>query len=598
LVLTLNSTLSTVNYPLSTLHMGVSEVMRQSQLFAPTLRETPAEAEIVSHQLLLRAGMIRKSAAGVYTYLPLAQRVLHKIIRIVREEMDREGGQELALPIVQPAEIWRESGRWDVYGDEMFRLEDRHHREFCLGPTHEEIITTIVKNEVRSYRDLPLRLYQIQNKYRDEIRPRFGLMRGREFIMKDLYSFDLDEAGLEASYQAMYRAYNRVFSRCGLRFRPVEADSGAIGGNASQEFMVLAENGEALIVYCDSCDYAANIEKATSRVELPAGTGGKPLQKVATPGRKTIDEVAGFLQVRPEQTVKMLFYGTGAGYIAVLLRGCDQVNEIKLGNLLGETKLYLASAEEIHQVFNLPVGYVGPVKLEPQQQLRIYADNLVRTMHQAVAGANEEGYHLINVEPERDFPAVSYADLRLAKAGETCPHCQGRLLEARGIEAGQIFKLGTKYSKALNATFLDEAGQTQLMIMGCYGIGVSRTMAATIEQNYDQNGIKWPLAIAPYQLHLIPVSPEQLEVTAEIYQKLQDARVEVLMDDRNERPGVKFKDADLIGIPVRVTVGPKGLAQGEVEVKYRQDGREERWPLGQVVEKMKAYLAEQGNSLY
>jgi prolyl-tRNA synthetase len=578
-----------VNCTLSTIFMGVSKAMRQSQLFAPTLRETPAEAEIVSHQLLLRAGMIRKSAAGIYTYLPLAQRVLNKIVRIVREEMDREGGQEMALPIVQPAEIWRESGRWDVYGDEMFRLKDRHHREFCLGPTHEEIITTIVKNEVRSYRDLPLRLYQIQNKYRDEIRPRFGPMRGREFIMKDLYSFDIDEAGAEASYQAMYRAYNRVFSRCGLHFRPVEADSGAIGGNTSQEFMVLAENGEALIVYCDSCGYAANIEKATSRVELPSGGGGQPLEKVATPGRKTIDEVSEFLKVPPEQTIKLLFYGAGDGYIAVLLRGCDQLNEIKLGNLLGGSKIHLASAEEIHQVFNLPVGYVGPVKLDGK--IKIYADNLVQTMHQAVVGANEEGYHLINVEPERDFTAVSYTDLRLVKPGETCSRCQGKLLDARGIEAGQIFKLGTKYSKALNATFLDESGRTQLMIMGCYGIGVSRTMAATIEQNYDQNGIKWPLAIAPYQLHLIPVSSDQLDVAVEIYQKLQDARVEVLMDDRNERPGVKFKDADLIGIPVRVTVGPKGLAQGEVEVKYRQDGREERWPLGEVVERMQAYLA-------
>jgi prolyl-tRNA synthetase len=577
--------------------MGVSEVMRQSQLFAPTLRETPAEAEIVSHQLLLRAGMIRKSAAGVYTYLPLAQRVLGKIIQIVREEMNREGGQELALPIVQPAEIWRESGRWDVYGDEMFRLEDRHHREFCLGPTHEELITTIVKNEVRSYRNLPLRLYQIQNKYRDEIRPRFGLMRGREFIMKDLYSFDIDEAGLEASYQAMYRAYNRIFSRCGLRFRPVEADSGAIGGNASQEFMVLAENGEAVIVYCDNCDYAANVEKATSRVEMPVGDSVvQPLEKVATPGRKTIEEVSAYLKVQPEQTIKMLFYGAGDGYIAVLLRGSDQVNEIKLGNLLDGQKIHLAPAEEIHHVFNLPLGYVGPVKLDPR--IKIYADNLVRTMHQAVVGANEEGYHLINVDPERDFAGVDYADLRLVNAGETCPRCQGKLLDARGIEAGQIFKLGTKYSKALNATFLDEAGRTQLMIMGCYGIGVSRTMAAAIEQNYDQNGIKWPLAIAPYQIHLIPVSSDQAGVAAAIYQKLQDARIEVLMDDRNERPGVKFKDADLIGIPVRVTVGPKGLAQGEVEVKYRQDGREERWPLDRVVTKMQAYLAEQGCTLY
>lgn len=562
--------------------------MRQSQLFAPTLRETPTEAEIVSHQLLLRAGMIRKSAAGIYTYLPLAQRVLSKIMRIIREEMDREGCQELAMPIVQPAEIWRESGRWDVYGDEMFRLQDRHDREFCLGPTHEEMITTVVKNDVRSYRDLPLRLYQIQNKYRDEIRPRFGLMRGREFIMKDMYSFDVDEAGLEESYQAMYRAYNRIFSRCGLQFRPVEADSGAIGGNASQEFMVLAENGEALIVYCDTCNYAANIEKAISQVVVDGEVTVKPLEKVATPHQKTIDEVSGFLNIDPSQTIKTLFYGTENGYIAVLVRGNDQVNEVKLGNLIEGNKLYLASAEEINQVFGLPVGFVGPVNLDPR--IKVFADELVGKMHQAVVGANEAGYHLINVEPERDFGAVTYADLRVVKAGETCPRCQGILQEARGIEVGQIFKLGTKYSKALNATFLDESGKSRLMIMGCYGIGVSRTMAATIEQNYDDNGIKWPLAIAPYQVHLIPVSGDQLEVADNLYNQLADQGVEVLIDDRNERPGVKFKDSDLIGIPLRITVGPKGLAQGEVEVKYRQDGTEERWPLDQVVERVKEFI--------
>jgi prolyl-tRNA synthetase len=564
--------------------------MRQSQLFAPTLRETPTEAEIISHQLLLRAGMIRKAAAGLYTYLPLAQRVLSKIMQIIREEMDREGCQELAMPIAQPAEIWRESGRWNVYGDEMFRLKDRHDREFCLGPTHEEMITTVVKAEVRSYRDLPLRLYQIQNKYRDEIRPRFGLMRGREFIMKDMYSFDPDEAGLEASYQAMHRAYNRIFARCGLRFRPVEADSGAIGGNASQEFMVLADNGEAEIVYCDLCHYAANIEKATSK---PAETAGamppQPLKKVATPGSKTIEAVAQFLQVAPERIVKTLFFGTEQGYVAVLLRGDDQVNEIKLGNLVGGTKLYLAAPQEINELFGLPVGYVGPVNLDPK--IRVFADLRVQTLHQTVVGANEAGYHLVNVEPERDFGPVSYVDLRLVRPGDTCPRCQGQLQGARGIEVGQLFKLGTKYSKALNATFLDENGKSSLMVMGCYGIGVSRTMAATIEQNYDQNGIKWPVAIAPYQVHLIPVSANQLDVAGQLYEQLRAARVEVLLDDRNERPGVKFKDADLIGIPLRITIGPKGLAQGEVEVKFRRDGLEKRWPVGQVVAEVQTFLA-------
>ncbi|NLW48146.1 MAG: proline--tRNA ligase [Firmicutes bacterium] len=562
--------------------------MRQSNLFAPTLRETPAEAEIISHQLMLRAGMIRKSAAGVYTYLPLAQRVLRKIMTIVREEMDREDGQELALPIVQPAEIWKESGRWDVYGPEMFRLEDRHHREFCLGPTHEEIVTTIVKGDVRSYRDLPLRLYQIQNKYRDEIRPRFGLMRGREFIMKDLYSFDIDETGLEESYRAMYRAYTRVFSRCGLKFRPVEADSGAIGGNASQEFMVLAENGEALIVYCDHCDYAANIEKATSQVQVEAAGSVKELERVATPNQKTIEAVSDFLKVKPADTIKTLFYGTDSGYIAVLVRGDDQVNEIKLGNLVGGNKLYLAPPEEINQQFGLPVGFVGPVGLDAK--ITIYADNLVEEMHNAVVGANQEGYHLVNVEPLRDFPEVTYTNLRTVKPGEQCPHCQGRLHDARGIEVGQIFKLGTKYSKALGATFLDEQGKSQLIIMGCYGIGVSRTMAAAIEQHFDENGIKWPLAIAPFQVHVVSVSADQLPVAEDLYRQLNDAGVETLLDDRNERPGVKFKDADLIGIPVRITIGPKGLAQGEVEVKYRQTGAEERWTLAEVVTKVKEYL--------
>lgn len=564
--------------------------MRQSKLFAPTLRETPAEAEVVSHQLMLRAGMIRKSAAGMYTYMPLAQRVLGKIAKIVREEMDREDGQELAMPIVQPAEIWKESGRWDVYGDEMFRLVDRHKREFCLGPTHEELITTVVKNEVRSYRDLPLRLYQLQNKYRDEIRPRFGLMRGREFIMKDLYSFDLDEAGLEASYQAMYRAYNQIFTRCGLKFRPVEADSGAIGGNVSQEFMVLAEAGEAIILYCDACDYAANLEKATSKVAPAAVSATAELTKVATPGQKSIEDVSQFLKIAPEQTIKTLFYGTGEAYIAVLVRGCDQVNEIKLLNALGVKKLYLAPPEELHQLYGLPVGYVGPIGLDPQ--ITVYGDELVKTMHQAVVGANEAEYHYTNVEPSRDFPAVTYTDLRTANAGEQCPRCQGKLQQVRGIEAGQIFKLGTKYSKAMGATYLDEKGQSQLMVMGCYGIGVSRTMAAAIEQNYDANGIKWPMAIAPYQVHLVVVGAEQLPVAEELYTNLTAAGVEVLLDDRDERPGVKFKDADLIGIPLRLTVGPKGLAQGEVEVRFRQTGADERWPLAEIVARATAVIRQ------
>ena len=566
--------------------------MFQSKLFAPTLRETPAEAEIVSHKLMLRAGFIRKSATGIYTYLPLAQRVLRKISQIVREEMDREGGQELALPIVQPAEIWQESGRWEVYGDEMFRLKDRHNREFCLGPTHEELITTLVKNEVRSYRDLPLRLYQIQNKYRDEIRPRFGLMRGREFMMKDLYSFDTDQTGLDESYQAMYRAYFRTFARCGLKFRAVDADSGAIGGNSSQEFMVLAESGEVLILYCDSCDYAANEEKASSRISVPPFLGViKEKELVATPGKKTIEEVTAFLNIAPEHTVKTLFYGTDSGYVAVLLRGNDQVNEVKLLNLVGGNRLYLAPPEELHQAFGLPVGFVGPLGLD--SRIRIVSDLLVRELHQVVVGANQADHHYIQVEPGRDFPQVEYADLRAVNPGEDCPHCGGRLQGVRGIEVGHIFKLGTKYSKSLNAIFLDEKGQSQPIIMGCYGIGVSRTMAAAIEQNSDTNGIKWPMSIAPFQVHLVPVNPEQLPVAEEIYEKLSHQGLEVLLDDRDERPGVKFKDADLIGIPLRLTIGPKGLAQGEVEVKYRSTGTEDRWRLEDVPAKAAAYVQSQ-----
>jgi prolyl-tRNA synthetase len=567
--------------------------MFQSKLFAPTLREVPAEAEIPSHQLMLRAGMIRKSAAGMYTYMPLALRVLQKISRIVREEMDREGGQELAMPIVQPAEIWRESGRWDVYGDEMFRLKDRHGREFCLGPTHEELITTVVKNEVRSYRDLPLRLYQIQNKYRDETRPRFGLMRGREFIMKDLYSFDTDEAALEESYQAMYRAYTRVFNRCGLKFRPVEADSGAIGGNASQEFMALAESGEALIFHCSSCDYAANSEKAESRVTIPQDGAVKEMEEIATPGKKSIEEVCAFLQIKPEQAIKTLFYGSGEQYIAVLVRGCDQINEIKLANICGAGKLRLAPAEEVNQALGLPIGYVGPVGLDAK--LKVFADNLVREMHAAVCGANQVGFHLRQIEPGRDFASnISYADLREVCEGEGCARCGGGTLQAiRGIEVGQIFKLGLKYSKALEATFQDESGQSRHIVMGCYGIGVSRTMAAALEQNYDENGIKWPPAIAPFQIHLIAVSAEQLPVATELYQKLTEAGIEVLLDERDERPGVKFKDADLIGIPVRITIGPKGLAQNEVEVKFRGSGAEERWPIAEAAAKAQRHVEKE-----
>jgi prolyl-tRNA synthetase len=544
---------------------------------APTLREVPAEAEVISHILMLRAGMIRKSAAGVYTYLPLAYRTLKKIMHIIREEMDRKGGQELMLPIIQPAELWEESGRWDVYGDELFRLKDRHGRSFALGPTHEEIITDLVRGEVRSYKQLPLLLYQMQNKYRDERRPRFGLMRGREFIMKDLYSFDRDEAGLDVSYKKMYDAYARIFTRCGLKFRTVEADSGAIGGSSTHEFMVMADSGEAAILYCDDCNYAANTEKAEAccvdpllegaAEEEPAG-----LAEVATPGAKTINEVASCLNIPARKLIKSLVYETEKDTVMALVRGDREVNEVKLYNLLGSVQLQLAGEETVRRVTGAAAGFAGPVGIK---NVTVVADKEVMALRNAVAGANKTDTHLVNVNPERDFKPNLVGDIRLVAAGEPCPRCGGGLSEARGIEVGQVFKLGTKYSKALNAKYLDENGKEQLMVMGCYGIGVSRTMAAAIEQNNDENGIIWPVPIAPFHVVIVPVNTKdegQLKLAKELYQALQEAGVEVLLDDRNERPGVKFKDADLIGYPLRVTVGAKAVEEGTVELKLRKNG--------------------------
>lgn len=564
--------------------------MKLSRLLLPTLREVPAEAEIASHQLMLRAGLIRKSSAGVYTYLPLAYRVIEKVRRIIQEEMNRAGGQEVMLPIIQPAEIWRETGRWDVYGDEMFRLRDRHGREFCLGPTHEELITTLVRNEVRSYRDLPLRLYQIQNKYRDEIRPRFGVMRGREFIMKDLYSFDRDEEGLQESYSAMYEAYSRIFARCGLKFRAVEADSGAIGGNSSHEFMVLADSGEAVILYCDTCQYAANEEKATSIPEkLPERKPNGVISKIETPGKTSIEEVSAYLNIPASSLFKTLFVQTESALYAVLICGDDQVNEVKLGNLLN-TKFHWATPEEVAAIAPLPIGYVGPVNLD--KRIKVIADQRVMAMAEGICGANDAGYHLAGVRPGVDFIPETVADLRTAKAGEGCPHCSGRLKATRGVEVGHIFKLGTKYSKSLHATFLDEEGKEQTMVMGCYGIGLTRTIAAAIEQYHDNDGICWPVPIAPFQVELVTVSKDQLPLAETLYEQLVAAGLEVLLDDRDERPGVKFKDADLIGIPLRITLGPKGIANQEAEVRIRLTKEDQRWPLNQVVDCAQQYIRD------
>lgn len=565
--------------------------MRCSEMFAPTLREVPAEAEVISHKLMLRAGMMRKAASGMYTYMPLAWRVLKKIMQIVREEMDAKGGQELLLPIAQPAEIWQETGRWDVYGDEMFRLKDRHGREFCLGPTHEEIITTLVTGDVRSYRQLPLMLYQIQDKFRDEIRPRFGLMRGREFIMKDLYSFDRDEAGLDASYRKMYEAYNRIFERCGLHFRPVEADSGAIGGSTTHEFMVIAESGEAAIVYCSDCDYAANVEKAECEAAGTDSTVLLAMEEVATPNQRTIEEVAGFLGVQPQQCLKTLLYVADEKVVAVVVRGDYEINEIKLKNYLNCVNLELAGPDMVKKVTGAPAGYAGPLGLKDAILL---ADLSAAAVKNGVCGANKEHAHVKNVNIDRDYQPREVLDLRMITAQDPCPRCGGSIKFARGIEVGQVFKLGTKYSKALGCNYLDEKGQEQTVVMGCYGIGVSRTLAAAIEQNFDANGIIWPVPIAPFQVIVVPVSVKdaaQMALAEDIYAALRQAGIEVVIDDRDERPGVKFKDADLIGYPLRVTVGSKAVAEQVVEVKIRRTAEEHKYTLDDYVQRVQELLA-------
>ena len=551
--------------------------MRMSALLAPTLREQPAEAESDSHRLMLRAGLIRKVSAGIYTYMPLAFRVIRKISEIVRQEMDRAGAQELQLPIVQPAELWLATGRWQEYGPEMFRLRDRHGREFCLGPTHEEIITALVKAEVRSYRQLPLMLYQIQNKYRDEIRPRFGVIRGREFIMKDLYSFDRDEAGLEISYQKMYEAYVRAFRRCGLQTRAVEADPGAIGGDVTHEFMVLSPIGEAQVVYCRRCDYAANVERAP--VAPPPHAAGSeeavpPAERVATPAVRTIDELTAFLGVAAERVLKTLIYLVDGQPVAVVVRGDHRLNEVKLGRLFGTSRIEAAPPELIERRTGAPAGYVGPVGLEGME---VVADPWAMAVADAVTGANAADAHLIHVVPGRDFRPTRVADVRVAEPGDACPRCGGTLETSAGIEVGQIFKLHTKYSEALGATFLDEDGKEKPVVMGCYGIGITRTMAAVIEQHHDERGIIWPVTVAPYHAIVVAVNSRdarQAQAAERIYRELAERGVEVLLDDRDERPGVKFNDADLMGFPYRITVGSRLAASGEVEARRRRDGQD------------------------
>ena len=572
--------------------------MLYSRYFIPTVKETPSDAEVVSHQLMLRAGMIRKLAAGIYTYLPMGLRSIRKFENIVREEMNRAGAIELLMPSVQPAELWQESGRWTFYGKELLRFKDRKEGEFCMGPTHEEVITDMVRREIKSYRQMPINFYQIQTKFRDEIRPRFGLMRGREFIMKDAYSFDVDSSAADASYERMYNAYVRIFERCGLNFRAVEADSGTIGGSFSHEFMVLADSGEDAIASCDSCRYAANVEKAESRPPQPgAAAGVLPLEKIPTPDMKTIADVAAFLNVAADRTIKTLVYASGSGdFVMALLRGDHELNEIKLKNSLGWDEIEMASEEAIMRITGSPVGFLGPLGLK--EQVPVIADLAVEGMANVVIGANEKDMHFTNANPGRDFAVERFADIRTVVAGDACPRCKGGKLEMwRGIEVGHVFKLGTKYSTSLNATFLDADGKEQVIFMGCYGIGIGRTVAAAIEQNHDENGIIFPLPLAPFHCSVVALNAKDAGVMAaaeEIYRKLEQLGVETLFDDRDERPGVKFKDNDLIGIPLRIVVGSKGLAEGKVEVKIRKTGEVLLLPVDEAITKIRQLVDEPG----
>lgn len=571
--------------------------MLWSKILIPTLKEDPADAEVISHKLLVRAGFIRQVSRGVYDYFPLALRVIRKIEQIVRDEMNHAGAQELLMPISSPAELWQESGRWEMYGKELLRFKDRNDRDFCLGPTHEEIVTDLVRRSVRSYRELPLNLYQIQTKFRDEPRPRFGLMRGREFIMKDAYSFHTDVEDCRREYDNMYQTYKRIFSRCGLRFRPVEADTGAIGGSQSHEFQVLAESGEDAIVSCNTCDYAANVEKAEIRAARPDGraiTEESPkLEKVQTPGKKSVADVAEFLKLPAEKFIKTLIYKTDSGeFVAALVRGDHEINGLKLRTVLGCHEISLADEAAVASAAGVAPGFLGPIGLK----LRIVADLSVRGMRGAVTGANEAGVHFIHVDQERDFTPAAFADLRLAVNGDSCPRCQQGLLEThRGIEVGQVFYLGTKYSVAMGATYLDAEGRERPIEMGCYGIGISRLVAAAIEQNHDANGIIWPFSLAPFQVLLLPINYKDKalrEAADKLYEELQQSGVEVLLDDRDERPGVKFKDADLVGIPLRVTIGAKGLEKGCIELRLRRDGKTEEVPVADGVTKIRAILTQ------
>ncbi|MED3943029.1 proline--tRNA ligase [Priestia megaterium] len=565
--------------------------MRQSSTLIPTLREVPADADIKSHQLLLRAGYMRQNASGVYSFLPLGKRVLQKVEQIVREEMDRAGSVELLMPALQQAELWQESGRWYSYGPELMRMKDRHGREFALGATHEEVITSLLRDEVKSYKRLPLNLYQIQTKFRDEKRPRFGLLRGREFIMKDAYSFHASQESLDEVYDKMFAAYSRIFERCGLNFRAVIADSGAMGGKDTHEFMVLSEIGEDTIAYSDTSSYAANVEMApVVNTYEKSGESEKELTKVETPNQHSIEDVAAFLNVEATSCIKSLLFKVDDRFVLVLVRGDHEVNDIKVKNYFEASVVELATPEETKEVLKCAVGSVGPIGVS--DSVEVVADHAVKAIANGVCGANEEGYHYTNVN-ERNFNAT-YEDFRFIQEGDQSPDGQGVIKFAKGIEVGHVFKLGTRYSEAMGATYLDENGRSQPMIMGCYGIGVSRTVAAIAEQFNDENGLLWPEAVTPYQVHVIPVNvknDEQRELGEKLYNELLDNRFEVLLDDRQERAGVKFADSDLIGLPVRVTVG-KRASEGIVEVKVRKTGESLEVSVDNLVSTVKELLAK------
>lgn len=566
--------------------------MLASRLYSPTLRELPADAVVVSHQYMLKAGMMRKVGNGIYSFLPLAWRSIQKVEKIIREEINKTGAQEIMMPIVQPAELWQKTGRWDVFGPEMFKLKDRNDREYCLGPTHEELVTSLIQMDTTSYKQLPVSVYQIQNKYRDEKRPRFGLMRSREFIMKDGYTFDADEEGLDKQYKLMYDAYSRIFTRCGLTFRPVIADSGAIGGSGSHEFEVLADSGEADIVYCENCDFAANIEAVDPLTIKSDIHNDKEKEIVETPGQHTIEMVCDFLHAPVKQSVKAVVYNVDGLVVLAMVRGDHEVNETKIQHIYNAINVDMASDEDLKKV-GLIAGYISPIGLKRTKEFDILVDPTVMEMQDACCGANEKDKHYIHVNPARDFKDVRVETIRQIEEGDACPHCGGKIVRCRGIEVGQVFKLGTKYSEALHATFLDNQGKSHPFVMGCYGIGVTRTVAASIEQNHDADGIIWPVAIAPYEVVIVPANNKSEEVMAaakKLYDSMEDSRDEVVLDDRNERAGIKFKDADLIGYPVRVTIGKKWQQSGSVEIKIRRSGEVVEVPLEEAKDKVKEIL--------